>query len=372
MPNFFHRDNRDLGSLDAFACRGQMPARSSRAAAYDEIAKLSMQAESLKQENELLKLELLELVTGDPDDPYCGLKKSIIEFGIRLSHREREVEDVGKHLMSVAPSPTFVEVDVHRDRHASFDLVATSLLVSNDQRPFFNAADLRRQNEELLALIEHQEEGLQMIASRLQLYAQCQRKHSIRLRLDALRRGERPSVLVDTAPDQIREQRMKIRLLQRELRGLVEQRREISGLRRRAGRRVERKRRNEAALKIQRVWRGWRARRKFAGESAHPVVEPPPRELETEAETEPEVAPEEVEATPPEPEADAEPEAEVGAEAEPESAVETGTEEADVPVVEAGQSEAPAEGVQEEQQEERETPTPEDAGEAMMTLDKLE
>jgi hypothetical protein len=263
MPNLFNYDSRDLGSLDPFAFRCQFPGYSKRTTAYDEISKLSMRAESLKQENEILKLELLELVTAH-DDPFSKLKKSIIEFGIRLNHREREVGEVSRHISvsSNTVAPTFVEVDVHRDRHASFDLVATSLLVSNQQRNFFKAADLRRQNEELLALIENQEEGLKMIRSRLHLYSQCQQQNSIRLKLESLRRGENPSLVADVAPDQIFEQRMKIKMLSKELAELVAQRKQLSETR--SGKRSKPKPIDyrQMAVKIQAAWRGFLARKK--------------------------------------------------------------------------------------------------------------
>jgi hypothetical protein len=283
MSNLFHYGNRDLGSLDPFACRDQFPTQGKRQNAYDEIAKLTIQAESLKQENELLKLELLELVTVNPSDPYCALKRSLIEFGVRLTHREKEVEEVRRHLLngSTTTAPTFVEVDIQRDRRASFDLVATSLLVSNDQRNFFTAADLRRQNEELLALIENQEEGLRQITARLKLYTRYQRNNSIRLKLDSLRRGVSPALLVDTAPDQIQEQRMKIRNLAKELKGLVAQRKELSGTRRRKRTKAKAEKRrllNAMARKIQRAWRRARERRRLR-EVEHPIREPPPRQI---------------------------------------------------------------------------------------------
>jgi hypothetical protein len=124
-----------------------------------------------------------------------------------------------------------------------------------------------------------------MITSRLKLYAQCQKKNSIRLKLDSLRRGESPSLLVDTAPDQIQEQQMKIRMLAKELQELVAQRKELSGARgaKQAIARRERRVQHEMARKIQRVWRAarerWRARK-------HPVREPPPREVPAESEVE--------------------------------------------------------------------------------------
>lgn len=266
IPNSLNFDSREMGSFDPFAFRDQLPGKPVKPTAYGEIAKYSMQAESLKQENELMRLELLQLVDQPTTNPYVRMKKSIVEFGARLNRREREVDDIKRHMSSSKNKndPTFVEVDVHRDRQASFDLVATSLLVSNEQRTFFKAADLRRQNEELMALIDHQQEALKMVRARLQLYSQVQQSNSIRLRLESLRRGEKPAALAEAAPDQIKEQKMKIRMLSSELRNLVEQRKALSEARtcrrEKTGKAVVKKEKQNAAILIQRIVRGFLVR----------------------------------------------------------------------------------------------------------------
>jgi hypothetical protein len=226
IPNILNFDSSDLGSLDPLAFRRQFPEYTRRSNPYDEISKLSMRAESLKQENEILKLELLDLVTANEADPYFRLKKHIIEFGIQLTRREKEVDEVIKHVneSSLTASPTFVEVSVHRRRHASFDLVATSLLVSNEQRHFFTAPDLRHQNEELFALIEHQEEGLRKLRSQLNVFSAYHHSNSIRAKMEALRNGETPALVAPISPADVLEQRVRIKLLRAELADLVAQR----------------------------------------------------------------------------------------------------------------------------------------------------
>jgi hypothetical protein len=230
MRNILNYNAGHLGSLDPFAFRAQFPGVPRRSFSYTEIAQLSMRADSLKQENEIMKLELLDLITTDAENPFYRIKKSIIEFGGLVTKREKEINEVRKYLTPdpKTTSPTFVEVNVHRARHASFDLVATSLLVSNEQRHFFAGPDLRRQNEELAALIEHQEHGLKLIRSRLDLYRNCQRGNSIRIKLDALKKGENPPVLSHVAPGQVEEQRMKIQVLREELKALVQQRQQLT------------------------------------------------------------------------------------------------------------------------------------------------
>lgn len=262
IPNSINSNSRDLGSFDPFAFRKQF-SKGYQYTAYKEIAQLSSTIESLQKENEMMRSELYDLVTTQ-ESPYFQMKKNILEFEARLTEREKEAASVKKYYngSSVSSTPTFVEVDIHKDKQASFDLVATSLLVCNEQRNFFKANDLRRQNEELLALIEHQQEALKMAQSRLHLYWQCQHKNSTNLMLDSLRRGISPPELADTAPNQKSEQKMKIKILSTELRRLVAQRKELaeSGAFQNRIKIHAKQWRNEMAVKIQKVVRGFLAR----------------------------------------------------------------------------------------------------------------
>ncbi|KAK8889926.1 hypothetical protein M9Y10_034681 [Tritrichomonas musculus] len=262
IPNSVNSNSRDLGSFDPFAFRKQF-SKGYQYTAYKEIANLSSSIESLQKENEMMRSELYDLVTTQ-DSPYFQMKRSILEFEARITEREKEAASVKKYYngSSVSSTPTFVEVDIHKDKQASFDLVATSLLVCNEQRNFFKANDLRRQNEELLALIEHQQEALKMAQSRLHLYWQCQHQHSTQLMLDSLRRGISPPEIADAAPNQKTEQKMKIRILSDELKRLVAQRKELaeSGAFQNRIKIQAKQKRNEKAVKIQKVIRGFLAR----------------------------------------------------------------------------------------------------------------
>lgn len=265
FPNVLNYDSRELGSLDPFAIRKQLHTRSSARNHYFEIGQLSLRAEELRKENDIMRQELYDLVTADNASQICRLKKSFLEFELRLADREKEVDEIKKYLVTAGQyQPTFVEVDIHRDRHASFDLVATSLLVSNQQRTFFKASDIRRQNEELLALIEHQQEALRMVNARLQLYSSYQSQNSIRIKIDTLKRGFNPPLLTDSTPNQIKEQQMKIKMLSKELKQLVNQRKQLT-----AGRNNKRlkarlnKRKNRLAIKIQKVFRGYLVRKEM-------------------------------------------------------------------------------------------------------------
>lgn len=265
FPNVLNYDSRELGSLDPFAIRKQLNTRASARNHYFEIGQLSLRAEELRKENDIMRQELYDLVTAENASQICRLKKSFLEFELRLADREKEVDEIKKYLVTAGQyQPTFVEVDIHRDRHASFDLVATSLLVSNQQRTFFKASDIRRQNEELLALIEHQQEALRMVNARLQLYSSYQSQNSIRIKIDTLKRGFNPPLLTDSTPNQIKEQQMKIKMLSKELKQLVNQRKQLT-----AGRNNKRlkarlnKRKNRLAIKIQKVFRGYLIRKEM-------------------------------------------------------------------------------------------------------------
>lgn len=290
IPNSVNTNSRDLGSFDPFAFRKQF-SKGQQYTAYKEIASLSTSIESLQKENNMMRSELFDLVTTQ-DSPFFQMKRSILEFEARLTEREKEAAAFKKYYngSSVSSTPTFVEVDVHKDKQASFDLVATSLLVCNEQRNFFKANDLRRQNEELLALIEHQQEALKMAQSRLQLYWQCQHQNGTQLMLDSLKRKIPPPELADAAPNQLAEQKMKIKILSNELRRLVKQRKELveNGA---FPNRIKNfaKQRNEMAIKIQKIVRGFLTRlhsplprknqqTKQEGDKVFQVHEPPQKQ----------------------------------------------------------------------------------------------
>ena len=296
IPNSLNENSRDLGSLDPHALRSQFN-RPKKYTAYSEIASLSMRIESLRQENFMMRNEMYEAVMTQ-DNAFCQLKRSLLEFNERLSEREKEAAEIKKYYngSSASSTPTFVEVDIHVDKKPSFDLFATSLLVCNEQRNFFKANDLRRQNEELLALIEHQEETLKMVNSRLQLYWQCQHQNSTKLMIDSLKRGQSPPQIADAAPDQILEQKMKIKLLSNELSQLVDQRRKLTeeGLLRNRVKVKGERNRKENAIKIQKAARGYLVRKhsplpnkekkEFQVHEPPPSDSRPPRRTVTECE----------------------------------------------------------------------------------------
>lgn len=263
ISNIFNDSINRTGTLGSFTLTQNLPKKNNRNI-YLEISKLSTEYEKLKNENEILQQELYDSIM-ESRNPYCQMKKTLLEFSAKLTEREKEVEHIKKFLeQSKTTDPTFVEVSLNQDREASFDLVATSLLVSNEQRNFFKTDEIKRQNEELNHLIQMQKEKLQSINSRLQFYSRYQVTRSPRFTIDSLRRGEKPTDLTDSAPDQLLEQRMKIRLLSKELKSLVEKRVELKNSQKSQSLKARiAKRKHQAALKIQKVFRGFLTRRQL-------------------------------------------------------------------------------------------------------------
>ena len=72
MRNSLNINSTDLGSFDTLAFRAQLPKRPRRVTAYDEIATLSARMESLKNENEMMQIELVEEVSRN-DGPFFRL-----------------------------------------------------------------------------------------------------------------------------------------------------------------------------------------------------------------------------------------------------------------------------------------------------------
>ena len=265
FSNIFNQERNQTGSIDILALDKQLPKKSSRNI-YQQMSLLSKKAETLKNENEILQQELYDLVMNS-DDPYCSMKKNLLEFSAKLTQREKEFQQISKYLIQPPKdNPTFLEVDLNLDKEASFDLVATSLLISNQQRSFFKVTDIQRQNDELLSFIQLQKEKLHSIESRLKLYSKCQLQRSARFKIESLRRGQNPNELADSSPDQITEQKMKIKMLSNVLRHLVSQRQRLKSISRRSTRlkTTPLGNRSEAAIIIQRAFRSYLARRKYA------------------------------------------------------------------------------------------------------------
>lgn len=275
---------KDTGSLDDALLKSKLPNKLNASSAYSDIANLAARAEALKHENDRLNQELQELLGSGTSQGFI-LERLISNLEARLNSRDKELATiVQKYPKTKTANPTFLDVEIHRDR-TNFDAVASSLLVSNGQRSFFKSNDLYVQNIELEQLIQTQEEELRSLQSRLNLYISAQHRELPKLTLDSLSRNASPMKLIDATVSRATEQNLKKKLLQRQLHELVEERQKLTNKRKRRTfsmrvlkkqiesaliiqrivrgflARCRMKKYNEAATNIQRVWRGAYVRR---------------------------------------------------------------------------------------------------------------
>ena len=267
LPRIADYGSRNTGSLDASVLDRQLPKPPAIASAYGELAELSQRANSLQEENKRLKEELDDLIQGG-STPYLMLERELVEFEQKLTAREREISDIEqKYRSTKTPEPTFLEVEVGRERGPGFGLVATSLLVSNTQRSFFKGRDIYVQNQELTELIKAQDEELNVLRARLRMHAEAQRRELPRLTIDTLNRNTSPLKLVDATVPEDSELGLKRKLLLKELVALIETRKELVQTRRnRAHRQRITRERVAAATRIQSVFRGFLTRQQCAAE----------------------------------------------------------------------------------------------------------
>ena len=220
----------DSFNLDAF--KGQVSQRRSFSNYFSELSKLSARADYLKQENELLKQELFDIVTSPEQTNFHRIKKNILAITAKLTIREKETLDVAKAMSAVrkASQPTLLKNYLPKDDNlVGFDYVADSILIANPQKNFFPAGEIENQNKEIRKIIKELSEQLNRYKKRLNLYEKCQTENTITLTMESLKRGENPLFLADAAPAEVVEQREKIKLLREELKQLVTMRQRMEG-----------------------------------------------------------------------------------------------------------------------------------------------
>jgi hypothetical protein len=203
---------------------------------FDTVAALAETLTHLKSEHEMLTQQLTLILCGPDQTRFTQFKSAEVEFGARLLKREAEVEAFGKVLSRyrVNVRPTFVEVDasiVRRTHRPEYDLINASLLVSNEQRPFFTKTDIERQNAELRSLIDDQEESLRLLTARLKLFNSLQNATSARFAVTSLQRGCPPSSLASETPTVEAELHTKLRVLTGELAQLIAERKRLTAKR---------------------------------------------------------------------------------------------------------------------------------------------
>ena len=162
-----------LGSLNPDALKLPILRHKSLTATYDHIAQLSAEADRLQQENRALQQRLDELTSNanveqKESNPFSSFKRREMQFAQKIIERDNELASFARVINEyrVVKDPTFVEVAANANlknqnprekQKQNLDSITASLLVSNPQRPFFSRDDIEKQNEELSALISHQE-----------------------------------------------------------------------------------------------------------------------------------------------------------------------------------------------------------------------
>jgi len=195
---------------------------------YRFLSQMSSRAEFLKQENLKLKNELYEIVTADNSSFISKFEKTLLAFSAKLSIREKEFNETWKAISAGKKStnPTFIDNSSIQEVQSKFDFVSTTLLISNEQRPFFAANDIKIQNDELLLLISKLKMKVQNIQKRTIIY---QKGFQHTKRMDESANQICNSDLYHKLNVcEIEEQRIKISDLQAELKSLIAQRKPIS------------------------------------------------------------------------------------------------------------------------------------------------
>ena len=103
----------------------------------------------------------------------------IYENLIKIS-RDKELNEISKCLTI---NPNFINLKnqtrKQNEKASAFDMFKSSLLISNDQKKFFKAPELERQNQELREIIQRQEEQIRIVKARQSIYPQLQQNNSI-------------------------------------------------------------------------------------------------------------------------------------------------------------------------------------------------
>lgn len=271
--NFWTIDRKqaDLGTFNPAALdQSIFQNHLTRNATYEELAKLSNFAEELQKQNAIMKEKLDNAVYDESvlnENAFLQFKHFLSSFEQRLSQRETELKDFSAHFSQFRTSsaPTFVQVGASGLRRPGFDPITLSLIVSNEQKKFFNSNDIKDQNEGLRILIAKQRESISLIEGRLKMFNQYQAVESIKGTMKSLEQGTIPGSLTSSAPTHSHELRTKQKLLTHELSYLVKKRRVIQEERvKKKLKRRENKLLFRNAVLIQRFIRGFLLRKRLA------------------------------------------------------------------------------------------------------------
>jgi hypothetical protein len=257
---------RDLGTLNPDSFKLPVFQRTKTHSPLEDIAELSAIAESLKETNDDLKARL-DIICNYPTSIFEKFQKDQVALDVRCRARESELHDFASHFDSFRRSsdPTFVEVDAAQVRRMDSDPILASLLVSNDQRSFFSNANLVTWNSELVVLISRQKDSLRELNGRLKIFDEYFSENWARHTVESLKNGELPDHLAISAPSRLAELEGKRKLLQAELSRVVKIRQELAKAElAEKNRQRYRNRITQRAITIQKVMRGFLARREVA------------------------------------------------------------------------------------------------------------
>lgn len=260
----------ETGSLDVSVLNKFLPNKMEQSSAYIDVKQLAAEAEALKKEHDRLVRELQDLLKSDTESSTKSFTKQVLDFGNTMKQRDNEVNEFAKYILEPSRSklPTFVQVEVNKEKTNSLDVVTSSLLVSNEQRQFFKAAYLKEQNSELNELLTNQDETMRLLKRRIQLYQNVQNKNTGTQRIKTLKNGQLPRVLIQSVPEHHQELDLKFKILHSQLNDLVKQRKALKNKQNRDKIRVHRNIMiNKAATSIQKVYRGYVVR-KYYGQYA--------------------------------------------------------------------------------------------------------
>ena len=261
--SFNGSDSEFIGTMNPEAFKLPALKVKQKSSTYDQLSKLSLQADNLRKEILGAQAQLSDTINSDKPTPFCTFKKWLIDFEERTQQREKELSIFAKHLTNFRTStdPTFVEVDAADEKMPNFDPVSYSLLVSNQQRTFFSKDDIIQQNNELKILICEQQEAISNLRSRLKLFEDFQNQNVIKNTIQSLKEGSMPMALAGAAPTRATELRQKQKLLSKELTALVKKRKELLKIHKAEKTEMRHQRMlNAKAVIIQKVWRGYMGR----------------------------------------------------------------------------------------------------------------
>ncbi|EAY14391.1 IQ calmodulin-binding motif family protein [Trichomonas vaginalis G3] len=233
---------------------------------YEKFADLALQIDNIVKQIDEEQEKIDNMLASDKPTPFCTFKKWLLDFEERIKERDNELNIFSKHLTSFREKvdPTFVEVDSANEKTPSYDTISYSLLVSNEQRNFFSKQDIVHQNNELKILIHEQQEAISNLRSRLKIFEDFQNKNAIKHTIASLKQGTTPMALAGAAPTRANELRAKQKILSAELVALVKKRVELLK-KHNEDRYMARHEKllNQKALTIQRIWRGYLARKEI-------------------------------------------------------------------------------------------------------------